>query len=163
MISHGFVSGAMFLCICVLYDRMHSRQIADYGGVVNRMPKFAALFVLFAMANAGLPATSGFVGEFMVILAAIKVNFWIGLLAATTLILGAAYSLWMIKRVVFGDVANDHVNELKDLNQREFILLMGFAAFVLFMGIWPAVFTDPMTVSVDSLLRHVAQSKLPVN
>ena len=163
MISHGFVSGAMFLCIGVLYDRMHSRQIADYGGVVNRMPKFAALFVLFAMANAGLPATSGFVGEFMVILAAIKVNFWIGLLAATTLILGAAYSLWMIKRVVFGDVANDHVNELKDLNQREFILLMGFAAFVLFMGIWPAVFTDPMTVSVDSLLRHVAQSKLPVN
>jgi NADH-quinone oxidoreductase subunit M len=142
---------------------MHSRQIADYGGVVNRMPKFAALFVLFAMANAGLPATSGFVGEFMVILAAIKVNFWIGLLAATTLILGAAYSLWMIKRVVFGDVANDHVNELKDLNQREFILLMGFAAFVLFMGIWPAVFTDSMTVSVDSLLRHVAQSKLPVN
>jgi NADH-quinone oxidoreductase subunit M len=163
MISHGFVSGAMFLCIGVLYDRMHSRQIADYGGVVNRMPKFAALFVLFAMANAGLPATSGFVGEFMVILAAIKVNFWVGLLAATTLILGAAYSLWMIKRVVFGDVANDHVNELKDLNQREFILLMGFAAFVLFMGIWPAVFTDPMTVSVDSLLRHVAQSKLPVN
>ena len=163
MISHGFVSGAMFLCIGVLYDRMHSLQIADYGGVVNRMPKFAALFVLFAMANAGLPATSGFVGEFMVILAAIKVNFWIGLLAATTLILGAAYSLWMIKRVVFGDVANDHVNELKDLNQREFILLMGFAAFVLFMGIWPAVFTDPMTVSVDSLLRHVAQSKLPVN
>jgi NADH-quinone oxidoreductase subunit M len=153
----------MFLCIGVLYDRMHSRQIADYGGVVNRMPKFAALFVLFAMANAGLPATSGFVGEFMVILAAIKVNFWVGLLAATTLILGAAYSLWMIKRVVFGDVANDHVNELKDLNQREFILLVGFAVFVLFMGIWPAVFTDPMTVSVDNLLRHVSISKLAPN
>ena len=163
MISHGFVSGAMFLCIGVLYDRMHSRQIADYGGVVNRMPKFAALFVFFAMANAGLPATSGFVGEFMVILAAIKVNFWIGLLAATTLILGAAYSLWMIKRVVFGDVANDHVNELKDLNQREVILLVGFAVFVLFMGIWPAVFTDPMIVSVDNMLRHVSISKLAPN
>jgi NADH-quinone oxidoreductase subunit M len=163
MISHGFISGAMFLCIGVLYDRMHSRQIADYGGVVNRMPRFGALFVFFAMANSGLPATSGFVGEFMVILGAVKYNFWIGLLAATTLILGAAYSLWMVKRVVFGEVANDHVAELKDVNAREFWMLMGLAFFVLLMGVWPAPFIDVMQVSVDGLLQHVAQSKIPVN
>ncbi|MFZ9313926.1 MAG: NADH-quinone oxidoreductase subunit M [Burkholderiaceae bacterium] len=162
MVSHGFVSGAMFLCIGVLYDRMHTRQIADYGGVVNRMPKFAALFVLFAMANAGLPATSGFVGEFMVILAAVKFDFWIGLLAATTLIFGAAYTLWMVKRVIFGEVANDHVNELKDTNTREFSLLLLLAFFVLLMGLWPALFTDLMSVSVDGLLRHVSASKLPI-
>jgi NADH-quinone oxidoreductase subunit M len=161
MISHGFISGAMFLCIGVLYDRMHSRQIADYGGVVNRMPKFAALFVLFAMANSGLPATSGFVGEFMVILGAVDYNFWIGLLAATTLIFGAAYSLWMVKRVVFGDVANDHVAELRDVNAREFWMLMALAGLVLLMGIWPAPFVDVMQVSVDELLRHVATPKLP--
>jgi len=161
MISHGFISGAMFLCIGVLYDRMHSRQIADYGGVVNRMPKFAALFVLFAMANSGLPATSGFVGEFMVILGAVDYNFWIGLLAATTLILGAAYSLWMVKRVVFGEVANDHVAELRDVNAREFWMLMALAGLVLLMGIWPAPFVDVMQVSVDELLRHVATPKLP--
>jgi NADH-quinone oxidoreductase subunit M len=161
MISHGFISGAMFLCIGVLYDRMHSRQIADYGGVVNRMPKFAALFVFFAMANSGLPATSGFVGEFMVILGAVKYNFWIGLLAATTLILGAAYSLWMVKRVVFGGVANDHVAELKDVNSREFWMLIGLAFFVLLMGVWPAPFIDVMQVSVDELLKHVAISKIP--
>ncbi|MBU3725222.1 MAG: NADH-quinone oxidoreductase subunit M [Burkholderiaceae bacterium] len=161
MISHGFISGAMFLCIGVLYDRMHSRQIADYGGVVNRMPKFAALFVLFAMANSGLPATSGFVGEFMVILGAVDYNFWIALLAATTLIFGAAYSLWMIKRVVFGEVANDHVAELKDVNAREFWMLMGLAFFVLLMGLWPAPFVDVMQVSVDGLLKHVATPKLP--
>jgi NADH-quinone oxidoreductase subunit M len=162
MVSHGFVSGAMFLCIGVLYDRMHTRQIADYGGVVNRMPKFAALFVLFAMANAGLPATSGFVGEFMVILAAVKFDFWIGLLAATTLIFGAAYTLWMVKRVIFGEVANDHVNELKDTSPREFYLLLLLAFFVLLMGLWPALFTDLMSVSVDGLLRHVSASKLPL-
>ncbi|WVN41029.1 NADH-quinone oxidoreductase subunit M [beta proteobacterium MWH-UniP1] len=161
MISHGFISGAMFLCIGVLYDRMHSRQIADYGGVVNRMPKFGALFVFFAMANSGLPATSGFVGEFMVILGAVDYNFWIGLLAATTLILGAAYSLWMVKRVVFGEVANDHVASLKDVNAREFWMLMGLAFFVLLMGLWPAPFIDVMQVSVDELLKHVAVSKLP--
>jgi len=162
MISHGFISGAMFLCIGVLYDRMHSRQIADYGGVVNRMPKFGALFVFFAMANSGLPATSGFVGEFMVILGAVDYNFWIGLLAATTLILGAAYSLWMVKRVVFGDVANDHVASLKDVNSREFWMLMGLAFFVLLMGVWPAPFIEVMQVSVDELLKHVATSKLPL-
>ena len=161
MISHGFISGAMFLCIGVLYDRMHSRQIADYGGVVNRMPKFAALFVLFSMANSGLPATSGFVGEFMVILGAVEYNFWIGLLAATTLIFGAAYSLWMVKRVVFGPVANDHVAELKDIGAREFWMLMGLAFFVLLMGVWPAPFIEVMQVSVDDLLKHVAASKLP--
>jgi NADH-quinone oxidoreductase subunit M len=161
MISHGFISGAMFLCIGVLYDRMHSRQIADYGGVVNRMPKFSALFVLFAMANSGLPATSGFVGEFMVILGAADVNFWIALLAATTLIFGAAYSLWMIKRVVFGEVANDHVAELKDVGPREFWMLMGLAFFVLLMGLWPAPFVEVMQVSVQDLLQHVATSKIP--
>jgi NADH-quinone oxidoreductase subunit M len=163
MISHGFISGAMFLCIGVLYDRMHSRQIADYGGVVNRMPKFGALFVFFAMANSGLPATSGFVGEFMVILGAVEYNFWIGLLAATTLILGAAYSLWMVKRVVFGEVANDHVAELKDVNAREFWMLMALAFFVLLMGVWPAPFIDVMQVSVDGLLQHVAVSKIPAS
>jgi NADH-quinone oxidoreductase subunit M len=160
MISHGFVSGAMFLCIGVLYDRMHSRQIADYGGVVNRMPKFAALFLLFAMANAGLPATSGFVGEFMVILGAVKVNFWFAFAAATTLILGAAYTLWMYKRVVFGEVANSHVAELEDVNDREFLMLTALAVCVLAMGIWPAPVTDVLHASVDNLLHHVAQSKL---
>jgi NADH-quinone oxidoreductase subunit M len=161
MISHGFISGAMFLCIGVLYDRMHSRQIADYGGVVNRMPKFSALFLLFAMANSGLPATSGFVGEFMLILGAVKYNFWVALLAATTLIFGAAYSLWMIKRVVFGKVANDHVASLTDVNRREFWLLMSLAFFVLLMGVWPAPFVEVMQVSVDNLLRHVAATKIP--
>jgi NADH-quinone oxidoreductase subunit M len=161
MISHGIISGAMFLCIGVLYDRMHSRQIADYGGVVNRMPKFSALFVLFAMANSGLPATSGFVGEFMVILGAVDYNFWIALLAATTLVFGAAYSLWMIKRVVFGEVANDHVAELKDVGPREFWMLMGLAFFVLLMGLWPAPFVEVMQVSVQDLLQHVATPKLP--
>ncbi len=160
MISHGFVSAAMFLCVGVMYDRMHSRQIADYGGVVNRMPRFAAFFMLFAMANSGLPATSGFVGEFMVILGAIKFNFWTGFAAATTLILGAAYTLWMYKRVVFGDVANDHVAELQDIGAREFLVLALLAAAVLAMGIYPFPFTDVMHVSVDNLLKHVAMSKL---
>jgi len=161
MISHGFVSGAMFLCIGVLYDRMHTRQISDYGGVVNTMPKFAALAMLFSMANCGLPGTSGFVGEFMVILAAVKFNFWIAFGAAFTLILGAAYTLWMYKRVYFGAIANDHVRSLKDVNRREYLILAVLALLTLFMGIYPKPFTDVMHVSVDNLLTHVAQSKLP--
>jgi NADH-quinone oxidoreductase subunit M len=159
MISHGFVSGAMFLCIGVLYDRMHSRQIADYGGVVNTMPKFAAFFVLFSLANAGLPATSGFIGEFMVILGAIQFNFWIGMLAATALILGAAYSLWLVKRVIFGEVGNAHVAQLLDLNKREFLILGLLAIAVIGMGVYPAPFTDAMQVSVTDLLKHIAVSK----
>lgn len=160
MISHGFVSGAMFLCIGVLYDRMHSRQIADYGGVVNTMPKFAALFVLFSLANCGLPATSGFVGEFMVILGAVKFNFWIGVLAATALIFGAAYSLWLVKRVVFGEIGNLHVAKLKDLSAREFFMLGMLAVAVIAMGLYPAPFTDAMQTSVADLLKHVALSKV---
>ncbi len=160
MISHGFVSAAMFLCVGVMYDRMHSRQIADYGGVVNTMPKFAGFFMLFAMANAGLPATSGFVGEFMVALGAIKYNFWVGFLAATTLVLGAAYTLWMYKRVVFGAVANSHVAELADINHREFLFLALLAVCVLAMGVYPYPFTEVMHASVDNLLKHVAVSKL---
>ena len=160
MISHGFVSGAMFLCIGVLYDRMHSRNIADYGGVVNTMPKFAALFLLFAMANSGLPATSGFVGEFMVALGAVQFNFWVGAAAATTLILGAAYTLWMYKRVIFGDIANDHVAQLTDINAREFLILAVLALCVLAMGIYPQPFTEVMHASVNELLKHVAISKL---
>ena len=161
MISPGFISGAMFLCIGALYDRMHSRQIADYGGVVNRMPKFAAFFVLFSMANCGLPATSGFVGEFMVILGAVQFNFWIGMLAATALILGAAYSLWMVKRVVMGKIANHHVDELTDLNKREFFMFAVLAIAVLYMGLYPAPFTDTMQTSVADLLQHVSVTKLP--
>lgn len=160
MISHGFVSGAMFLCIGVLYDRMHTRNIADYGGVVNVMPKFAAFFVLFSMGNAGLPATSGFVGEFMVILGAVQFNFWIGLLAATALILGAAYSLWLAKRVIFGAITNHHVSEMADLNKREFLMLGLLAIAVLAMGLYPAPFTDAMQTSVTDLLKHVSISKL---
>ncbi|MBC3919794.1 NADH-quinone oxidoreductase subunit M [Undibacterium sp. CY18W] len=160
MISHGFISGAMFLCIGVLYDRVHSREIADYGGVVNKMPKFAALFVLFSMANCGLPATSGFVGEFMVILGAVQFNFWIGMLAATALIFGAAYSLWMVKRVIFGNITNEHVAHLTDINKREFFMLGVLAIAVLVMGLYPAPFTDAMQVSVTDLLKHVAVSKV---
>jgi NADH-quinone oxidoreductase subunit M len=160
MISHGFISGAMFLCIGVLYDRMHSRRISDYGGVVNTMPKFAALFMLFAMANSGLPATSGFVGEFMVILGAVKYNFWIAASASTTLIFGAAYSLWMYKRVVFGEIANDEVRRLKDVDAREFWMLVALAIAVLAMGLWPKPFTDVSEASVRALLDHVAISKI---
>ena len=160
MISHGFISGAMFLCIGVMYDRVHSRQISDYGGVVNTMPKFAAFFMLFAMANAGLPATSGFVGEFMVILGAVQYNFWVAFLAATTLILGAAYTLWMYKRVVFGAVANKHVAELEDIGRREFFFLAVLAACVLVMGLYPQPFTEVMHATVNDLLAHVAVSKL---
>jgi NADH-quinone oxidoreductase subunit M len=161
MIAHGFVSGAMFLSIGVLYDRVHSREIASYGGVVNTMPKFAAFALLFAMANCGLPGTAGFVGEWMVILGAVKFNFWIGALAATALIFGAAYTLWMFKRVYLGPVANDHVRELTDINGREFLMLALLAIAVLCMGLFPKPFTDVMDVSVAELLKHVALSKLP--
>lgn len=160
-ISHGFVSGAMFLCIGVLYDRVHSREIADYGGVVNTMPKFAAFAVLFSMANAGLPATSGFIGEFMVILGAVEFNFWTGVASGTALILGAAYSLWMVKRVVFGPVGNRHVVELSDLNGREFAILSVLAIATLWMGLYPAPIADTLQVSVTDLLQHVAVSKVP--
>jgi NADH-quinone oxidoreductase subunit M len=163
MISHGFISGALFLCVGVLYDRVHSRQISDYGGVVNTMPIFAAFMVLFAMANAGLPGTSGFVGEFMVILASFKANFWFAFLAATTLILGAAYSLWMVKRVVFGDIANDNVRDLEDVNAREFVILASLAVMVLFFGLYPAPLVDVMHASIDNLLAHVTVSKLPAD
>lgn len=161
MIAHGFVSGAMFLCIGVLYDRVHSREIADYGGVVNTMPKFAAFAVLFAMANCGLPGTAGFIGEWMVILGTVKYSFWLGALAATALIFGAAYSLWMVKRVYFGAVANDNVKTLSDVNLREFTLLAVLAAATIAMGVYPKPFTDVMQTSVTELLRHVAVSKLP--
>ncbi len=161
MISHGFVSGAMFLCIGVLYDRLHSREVADYAGVINTMPRFSALFVLFSLANAGLPGTSGFIGEFMVILGAVKFNFWIGVLAATALILGAAYSLWLVKRVVFGEIGNENVATLSDLSPREFMLLGVLAIATLWMGIYPAPFTDLTQTSVTDLLRHVAISKIP--
>ena len=161
MIAHGFVSGAMFLCIGVLYDRVHSREIASYGGVVNTMPKFAAFALLFAMANCGLPGTAGFVGEWMVILGAIQANFWLGAAAASALIFGAAYTLWMVKRVYLGPVTNDHVRELKDINGREFLMLSLLALAVLAMGIDPKPFTDVMDASVAELLNHVAQSKLP--
>ena len=160
MIAHGFVSGAMFLAIGVLYDRVHSREISAYGGVVNTMPKFAAFALFFAMANCGLPGTAGFVGEWMVILGAVQYNFFIGLLAATALILGAAYTLWMYKRVYFGDVTNDNVRGLTDLNAREFLIMAILAAAVLWMGIQPKPFTDVMHVSVTELIKHVSQSKL---
>ena len=160
MVSHGFVSGAMFFCIGVMYDRVHSRQIADYGGVVNTMPKFAALFMLFSMANAGLPATSGFVGEFMVILGAVKFNFWVAFAAASSMVIGAAYTLWMYKRVIFGDVANHHVAELTDINKREFAILGALALCTLWMGVYPQPFTEVMHASVNDLLRHVAISKI---
>jgi len=157
MISHGFVSGAMFFCIGVLYDRMHSRNIADYGGVVNSMPKFAAFFMLFAMANAGLPATSGFVGEFMVILGAIQFNFWVALAAASTMVIGAAYTLWMYKRVIFGAVNNDQIAGLPDANRRELLILSLFALGVLALGVYPQPVTEVMHASVNALLQHIAQ------
>src|SRR6476620_5470592 len=160
MVSHGFVSGAMFLCIGVLYDRVHSREIAAYGGVTNTMPHFAAFAVLFAMANCGLPSTAGFVGEWMVILGTVKANFWIGLLAATALVWGAAYTLWMYKRVYLGPVANDDVRQLTDINKREFLMLGLLAVAVLYMGIHPKPFTDVMESSVDNFLKHVSASKL---
>jgi NADH-quinone oxidoreductase subunit M len=160
MVSHGFISAAMFLCVGVLYDRMHSREIKDYGGVVNTMPVFAAFMVFFAMANAGLPGTSGFVGEFMVILASFRADFWYAFLAATTLIIGAAYTLWMVKRVVFGDVTNEGVAALQDMNHREYIVLGTLAAAVLLLGLWPAPLVEVMDASVNNLLQHIAVSKL---
>jgi len=160
MISHGFVSAALFLCVGVMYDRMHTRMIGDYGGVVNTMPRFAAFMMLFAMANAGLPATSGFVGEFMVIMGAMKASFWLAFVAASTLVLGAAYTLWMYKRVIFGDVANDHVRGLVDLNWRETTVLAALAAAVLLMGIYPLPFTEVMHASVNELLKHVGTPKI---
>jgi NADH-quinone oxidoreductase subunit M len=162
MVSHGLVSGALFLCVGVLYDRMHSREIASYGGVVNVMPYFAALMVFFGMANSGLPGTSGFVGEFMVILAAFKASFWYAFLAALTLILGAAYTLWMVKRVVFGPVTNSHVAALKDLNGREFLVLGVLAVAVLLLGVYPAPLLNIMEVSVHHLVQQAVHSKLPL-
>ena len=160
MISHGLISGAMFLCVGVLYDRAHSRQIADYGGVANTMPVFAAFMVLFSLANAGLPGTSGFVGEFMVIIASFKANFWFAFLAASTLVLGAAYTLWMVKRVLYGEVANERVAALQDLNSREFIVLAVLAISVLLVGLWPAPLVDMMNVSIDLLVEQIGQPKL---
>lgn len=160
MISHGFVSGALFLCIGVLYDRMHTRNIADYGGVANKMPVFAAFFILFAMANVGLPGTSGFVGEFMVIMGTVTVNFWYAAALASILIFGAAYTLWMVKRVIFGAVANHHVEELTDITLREKLMFFILALTVLGMGLYPLPFTEIMHASVNDLLVHVARSKL---
>jgi NADH-quinone oxidoreductase subunit M len=160
MLSHGLVSGAMFLSVGVMYDRVHSRDIAAYGGVVNTMPKFAAFMVFFAMANSGLPGTSGFVGEFLVILASFKANVWYAFLAGTTLVLGAAYTLWLVKRVIFGDVANDKVAALKDLNGREFLVLGVLAAAVLLFGLWPAPLLDVMRASTQHLAQQLLVSKI---
>lgn len=160
MVSHGFISAAMFLCVGVLYDRMHSREIADYGGVVNTMPWFAAFMVFFAMANAGLPGTSGFVGEFMVILASFRADFWFAFLAATTLIIGAAYTLWMVKRVVFGEVSNEKVAALQDINKREALVLASLAIAVLVLGLWPEPLIQVMDVSITNLVNHIAVPKL---
>ncbi|MGI9309321.1 MAG: NADH-quinone oxidoreductase subunit M [Gammaproteobacteria bacterium] len=160
MVSHGLISGALFMCVGVMYDRLHSREISAYGGVVNTMPKFAAFMVLFALANAGLPGTSGFVGEFLVILASFKANFWYAFLAATTLILGAAYTLWLVKRVIFGAVANDGVASLQDVNSREFFVLAVLAVSVLLLGLWPAPLMDMMSASIDQLVLHIGTSKL---
>jgi NADH-quinone oxidoreductase subunit M len=160
MISHGLISGALFLCVGVMYDRVHSREISAYGGVINTMPKFAAFMVLFSLANAGLPGTSGFVGEFLVIIAAFKANFWYAFLAAVTLILGAAYTLWLVKRVIFGEVANHHVAELEDLNIREFIILGMLAVAVIVVGVWPAPLLEVMQATVQHLVQQIAASKL---
>jgi NADH-quinone oxidoreductase subunit M len=160
MVSHGFISGALFLCVGVMYDRVHSREIADYGGVINRMPVFAAFMVLFAMANAGLPGTSGFVGEFMVILASFRADFWIAFIAALTLILGASYTLWMVKRVMFGEVANEKVEKLDDISGREIFTLAALVVPTLILGVWPAPLIDVIAPSVDALIDHMMQSKL---
>ena len=160
MISHGLISGAMFLCVGVMYDRVHSREISAYGGVINTMPVFGAFMVLFAMANSGLPGTSGFVGEFLVVLAAFKANFWYAALAATTLILGAAYTLWLVKRVIFGPVANKHVAELTDVNGREFLVLGVLAISVILLGVWPAPLLDMMRGSIEHLTQLILATKL---
>ncbi|MFM7431938.1 MAG: proton-conducting transporter membrane subunit, partial [Gammaproteobacteria bacterium] len=161
MVSHGLISAAMFLCVGVMYDRLHSCEISAYGGVINRMPIFGAFMVLFAMANSGLPGTSGFVGEFLVIIASFKANFWYAFLAATTLILGAAYTLWLVKRVIFGPVGNDHVATLEDLNGREFFVLGVLAVGVLLLGVWPAPLLEVMQPSVQHLVEQIITSKLP--
>jgi len=160
MISHGLISGALFLCVGVMYDRLHTRQISDYGGVINTMPKFSALMVLFALANAGLPGTSGFVGEFFVILAAFQANFWLAFVAATTLVMGAAYTLWMVKRVVFGDITNKSVGALQDIGHREFGMLVFLALVILLIGVWPAPLVEVMEQTLGQLIEHVLQSKL---
>ena len=160
MISHGFISGALFLCVGVLYDRVHSREIKDYGGVVNTMPWFAFFAVLFLLANSGMPGTSGFVGEFMVILASFKASFWFAFCAGLTLILGAAYSLWLVKRVIFGDIANSNVRELNDINAREALVLGVLAVAVLLIGLWPSPLVDLMHSSVAHLLEHIVKSKV---
>jgi NADH-quinone oxidoreductase subunit M len=160
MVSHGFISAALFLCVGVLYDRVHSRQISDYGGVANTMPVFAAFFVLFAMANSGLPATSGFIGEFLVIMGAVKVNFWYAFLAATTLVFGAAYTLWMVKRVLYGEIANENVAALRDVGRRELLFLVVLAVCVLALGLYPKPLSDVMNPTIQRLLEHVAESKL---
>ena len=162
MVSHGLISGALFLCVGVMYDRVHSREISAYGGVINTMPKFAAFMVLFALANSGLPGTSGFVGEFMVIIASFKANFWYAFLAAVTLILGAAYTLWLVKRVIFGEVANHHVAEMQDLNGREFFNLGLLAIGVLLLGLWPAPLTNVMETTIQHLVQQISASKLPL-
>jgi NADH-quinone oxidoreductase subunit M len=162
MISHGLISGALFLCVGVMYDRVHSREISAYGGVINTMPKFGAFMELFALANSGLPGTSGFVGEFMVIIASFKANFWYAFLAAVTLILGAAYTLWLVKRVIFGEVANHHVAEMQDLNGREFFNLGLLAIGVLLLGLWPAPLTDVMETTIQHLVQQISASKLPL-
>jgi NADH-quinone oxidoreductase subunit M len=163
MISHGLISGAMFLCVGVMYDRVHSREISAYGGVINKMPVFGAFMVLFSMANAGLPGTSGFVGEFLVVLAAFKANFWYAALAATTLILGAAYTLWLVKRVVFGPVANANVAALIDLNRREQLVLGVLAVAVILLGVWPAPLLDVMRGSIEHLTQQILGSKLALS
>ncbi|MGE4657721.1 MAG: NADH-quinone oxidoreductase subunit M, partial [Gammaproteobacteria bacterium] len=160
MISHGLISGALFLCVGVMYDRLHTRQISDYGGIVNTMPKFSVLMVLFALANAGLPGTSGFVGEFFVILASFQASFWLALVAATTLVMGAAYTLWMVKRVVFGDIANEGVGALQDIGHREFSVLVLLALIILLIGVWPAPLVEVMEQTLGRLLEHAVQSKL---
>jgi NADH-quinone oxidoreductase subunit M len=162
MISHGLISGALFLCVGVMYDRLHSREISAYGGVINTMPKFAALMVLFALANSGLPATSGFVGEFLVIIASFKANIWYAVLAGTTLVLGASYTLWLVKRVIFGPIANEGVASLKDLNAREFIVLGVLAVAVLLLGVWPAPLLDSMHGTVEHLVEQITTSKLGI-
>jgi NADH-quinone oxidoreductase subunit M len=161
MVSHGLISGALFLCVGVLYDRMHTRQIADYGGVINTMPVFAGFMVLFALANTGLPGTSGFVGEFLVILASFKANFWYAALAALTLILAAAYTLWLVKRVVFGPVGNERVAKLTDLNGREFLILGALAVVVLLVGVWPAPLLKVMGPSIQHLVHQAVATKIP--
>jgi NADH-quinone oxidoreductase subunit M len=160
MISHGLISGAMFLCVGVMYDRVHSREISAYGGVINTMPVFGAFAVFFAMANAGLPGTSGFVGEFLVVLAAFKANFWYAALAATTLILGAAYTLWLVKRTIFGPVANHHVAEMKEIDGREFLVLALLALAVLLLGLWPAPLLDVMRGAIEQLTNQILATKL---